>query len=449
MNKRKYLSGLLFFSVMLIILPMAAFAVATENDKMDGDGTTVSYETVSARDESDNPFLDVFENDYYYNAVLWAVEQGITAGTTDDTFSPDTICTRGQMVTFLWRAIGSPETQHFDMPFIDICFDDYYYNAVAWAVEQGITAGTSATTFSPDDTITRAQAVTFLFRAMGSPDLGSQDFFVDVPADAYYAPAVSWATAQGVTSGTGSTTFSPNDACTRGQIVTFLFRSQKKDIPSTFEAHSIATDELDTFRYWLYTPSNPTQQMPLIVYLHGGSGKGDDLNLIISEDGFPKYLQTGELGDIKAYVLIPQLPSTQKGWAGVSNSLYDLIHATVSKFDIDANNISLTGHSMGGTGTWSLAATYPTLFSRIAPLSGSVKGTAETIKKLNNIPVWAFVGSIDTIVPPVSSEEMVAELNEAGGTAEITVFNGADHFAVPSLVYLSKDIDLIHWLIGE
>lgn len=188
--------------------------------------------------------------------------------------------------------------------------------------------------------------------------------------------------------------------------------------------------------------------MPLIVYLHGGSGKGDDLNSITAADGFPKYLQAGRLGNARAYVIIPQLPSTQKGWVNAAGAISELIEQTVSDCSLDRSNISLTGHSMGGTGTWNLACAYPQLFARIAPLSGSIRNTPDIIGKLKNIPVRAFVGSADTIVPPDSSKEVVAALKAAGGSAEITVFDGADHFSVPSLTFLDTNIDLVGWLIG-
>ena len=222
----------------------------------------------------------------------------------------------------------------------------------------------------------------------------------------------------------------------------------KEHTPASFTACSINTSQLGTFRYWLYTPSDPTENMPLIVYLHGGSGKGDDLNLITAVDGFPQYLQSGQLGDVRAYVVIPQLPSTQKGWVNAAESISELIDHTVSTYKINRNNISLTGHSMGGTGTWNLACTYPSLFARIAPLSGSIRNTPDIIDNLKNIPVRAFVGSADTIVPPDSSKEVIAALKAAGGSAEITVFDGADHFSVPSLAFLDTNIDLIGWLIS-
>lgn len=222
----------------------------------------------------------------------------------------------------------------------------------------------------------------------------------------------------------------------------------KEHTPASFTACSIDTSQLGTFRYWLYTPSDPTENMPLIVYLHGGSGKGDDLNLITAVDGFPQYLQSGQLGDVRAYVVIPQLPSTQKGWVNAAESISELIDHTVSTYKINRNNISLTGHSMGGTGTWNLACTYPSLFARIAPLSGSIRNTPDIIDNLKNIPVRAFAGSADTIVPPDSSKEVIAALKAAGGSAEITVFDGADHFSVPSLAFLDTNIDLIGWLIS-
>ena len=223
----------------------------------------------------------------------------------------------------------------------------------------------------------------------------------------------------------------------------------KSDVPSTFTGRQIDTAQLGALRYWLYTPSNPTENMPLIVYLHGGSGKGDDLNLITAVDGFPQYLQSGQLGDVRAYVLIPQLPGTQKGWVNIADAICELINTTVSDYKINKNNISLTGHSMGGTGTWNLACAYPNLFARVAPLSGSIRNTPDIINKLKGTPIRAFVGAADTIVPPDSSKAVIAAVKAAGGNAEITVFDGADHFSVPSLTYLNQNINLVGWLIGR
>lgn len=173
-------------------------------------------------------FVDVPASAYYADAVKWAVEQGITTGTSATTFSPEASCTRAQMVTFLWRAAGSSAPKATTTAFADLDKSAYYYDAVLWAVEQGITTGTSATTFSPNDTVTRGQTVTFLYRFAGQPAVSGSSSFADVNSSDYYAAAVQWAKEQGITSGTSTTTFSPKSNCTRGQIVTFLYRQLAK-----------------------------------------------------------------------------------------------------------------------------------------------------------------------------------------------------------------------------
>ena len=172
-------------------------------------------------------FVDVATGSYYEDAVDWAVENGITKGTDDTHFSPDGICTRAQAVTFLWRTAGSPKPETRAMPFTDVPVGSYYYDAVLWAVENGITKGTSDTTFSPNMTCSRAQIVAFLWRSEKSPAAGIANPFADVKSDAYYADAVLWAVKENITKGTTSTTFSPNADCTRAQIVTFLWRCKK------------------------------------------------------------------------------------------------------------------------------------------------------------------------------------------------------------------------------
>lgn len=188
----------------------------------------VSITSTFTKVEQSNPanhFADVPVDAYYANAVAWAVENSITSGTSSTTFSPDATCTRAQMVTFLWRAAGSPTPKGTSHPFTDINSGSYYYEAVLWAVEQGITAGTSATTFAPNGTVTRGQTVTFLHRAAGSISAKNETSFADVDGNAYYANAVQWAAEQNITAGTSTTTFSPDDRCTRAQVVTFLYRA--------------------------------------------------------------------------------------------------------------------------------------------------------------------------------------------------------------------------------
>ena len=174
-----------------------------------------------------NFFTDVHAEDYYYDAVLWAAQEGVTGGTSDTLFAPNAGCTRAQAVTFLWRAAGSPEPKSAVLPFTDVPADAYYAKAVAWAVENGVAKGVSETAFAPDAACTRAQIVTFLWRAQQSPASSGENPFADVPADAYYAQAVAWAVANDVAKGVSETAFAPNDHCTRAQIVTLIYRCRK------------------------------------------------------------------------------------------------------------------------------------------------------------------------------------------------------------------------------
>ena len=189
---------------------------------MPAGGAEVSADFV--RETKEAPFTDVPSGAYYYDAVLWAVENGVTDGVTAALFAPDAACTRAQIVTFLWRAAGSPEPNGTSA-FTDVPAGAYYAKAVAWAVENGITTGTSDTTFSPDAPCTRGQSMTFLYRARKGAANASTGF-TDVPAGAYYAAPVAWAVENGITNGTGKTTFSPDAPCTRAEIVTFLYRAK-------------------------------------------------------------------------------------------------------------------------------------------------------------------------------------------------------------------------------
>ena len=169
-------------------------------------------------------FSDVDANAYYYDAVQWAVQQGITSGTSETTFSPDQKCTCAQTISLLWRAAGSPAPKGKNNPFADVKEDAYYFQPALWAAERGIVPGTA---FHPDEPVTRGQLAAFLYRNAGSPAVKSENSFTDVPSDADYAKAVIWVAAQGIASGTGEHTFSPDAVCTRGQIVTFLYRAKK------------------------------------------------------------------------------------------------------------------------------------------------------------------------------------------------------------------------------
>ena len=299
-------------------------------------------------------FVDVPADAYYKDAVDWAVTRGITDGTTATTFSPNASCTRAQMVTFLWRMNGSPVVQNKTVPFVDVAPTSYYYNAVLWATTQGITEGTDDTHFSPNDKVTRAQAVTFLWRADGSKKPAGSSGFADVPADAYYADAVAWAKEQGITDGKDAQHFAPNDDCTRAQIVTFLYR------------YACGSGSVLT-----------TTKYPVIL-VHGllGWGEYDDINGLIPYFGMTatntvKYLRSlgveayaasvGPLSSAwdRACELYAQLTGTVTDYGAAHSAKYghdrygrDYSGGQYSKL-IDGvwdakHPINLVGHSFGG-----------------------------------------------------------------------------------------------------
>lgn len=215
----------------------------------------------------------------------------------------------------------------------------------------------------------------------------------------------------------------------------------KNHIPSSMELKKIGS-----LQYYLYTPSNPENDMPLIIYLHGGTNKKEDAPALLTTDGFPKYLYDGYYGDLRAYVAIPKLDNQYKGWADIYEQIRNLITSIHTNYGIDMNKISLTGHSMGGTGTYQLQVKLPNTFVCIAPASGSIQNNEANLKALGKTKIWAFVGTNDTIVSPDSSRIIIKTLNERGASAKITELSGATHFDVPSLAY--KNNTLIQWLIN-
>ncbi|MDY5906128.1 MAG: S-layer homology domain-containing protein [Anaerovoracaceae bacterium] len=192
---------------------------------MPASNVTVSASFVKKGDQpAAKLFDDVAQGAYYYDAVKWAVDKGVTNGKISNLFGSDDPCTRAQIVTFLWRAAGSPAASA-SVSFTDVKDSDYYAKAVAWAVEKGITNGTGDGKFSSDDTCTRAQCAAFLYRAAGLPEVTDAAAFSDVAADAYYAQAVAWAEKNGITNGLGNGKFGSDNSCTRAQIITFLYRT--------------------------------------------------------------------------------------------------------------------------------------------------------------------------------------------------------------------------------
>ena len=217
--------------------------------------------------------------------------------------------------------------------------------------------------------------------------------------------------------------------------------TENVDIPSKMELNKFGK-----LSYYLYSPSNPTEDMPLIIYLHGGTNKKSDVTELLKTDGFPKYLYDGYYGDLRAYVAVPKLENRYKGWADIYEQIRDLIKILNTDYKIDMDKIALTGHSMGGTGTYQLQVKLPNTFACIAPMSGSRQNTEENVSALSKTKIWAFIGTNDTIVKPESTQAIIDVLKEQGANAEITELDEATHFDVPSLAY--KNDDLIKWLVN-
>lgn len=194
--------------------------------------------------------------------------------------------------------------------------------------------------------------------------------------------------------------------------------------------------------YWLYTPQSTDTPKPLVLYLHGGSGKGRDLNAVLEAESLPRFLQEGQLAP-DAYVVMPQLPANCKGWSDRTAHLLQLLADIKAQCSIART--ALTGHSMGGTGCWELALAHPEAFCAAAPLSGSVQLTPQNLTSLQSLPVWAVVGSADTIVKPDASEQFITALHEKNSNALLTVREGATHFDVPQ-AYLDSTLGLLDWL---
>lgn len=191
---------------------------------------TQDYQPVKDDISAENPFIDVEESDYYYDAVMWAYDNNITSGTDEVHFKPNSTCTRAQVVTFLWRANGEPEPETSENPFVDVKTTDYYYKAIMWAYENGITAGKDATHFQPSATVTRIQFVTLLWREAGEPEPTIDNPFVDIPNGHFYTTSVLWAYENGITAGKDATHFQPETGCTRGQVVTFMYRAYHRSL---------------------------------------------------------------------------------------------------------------------------------------------------------------------------------------------------------------------------
>ncbi|WP_126971276.1 carboxylesterase family protein [Gynurincola endophyticus] len=214
---------------------------------------------------------------------------------------------------------------------------------------------------------------------------------------------------------------------------------------ATMTTHTFTTTDNGHIGYWLYTPENPTDNMPLIIYLHGGSGRGSDLSLVTGAS-LPQFIRDGSVKDIPAYILMPQC-AADKTWEQIGAAVIELMENIAVSKKINTDKVSITGHSFGGSGTWRLGATYSTKFSCIAPLSGSVPASAASA--YSAIPVWAFAGANDTIIDPSFSIAIIPLINNLGGNAQIKIYDHATHFEVPELTYKDHSVNILNWMISN
>lgn len=224
---------------------------------------------------------------------------------------------------------------------------------------------------------------------------------------------------------------------------------QQDEPPTPTEKAFMSEGSHGIFDYLLYIPENATDDMPLIVYLHGSSSHGDELSLLTTGDDLPKFFAEGKIEDVPAYILFPQLSSEYSDWIAVKEQLMELVNTIIQDYNIDENRVSLTGFSMGGTGTWNIAVYYPETFSCIAPLSGSIRTTDSNLSKLKGLKIWAFVGSGDDVINPDYSVNFVEAFKNAGGDAKVNLFDGAVHVDVPALAYMDQNIGLLQWLCSN
>lgn len=387
-------------------------------------------------------FTDVEPSAWYYDAVENVTENGWLNGTGGSRFTPDGNLTRAMLATILWRIEGSP-APNGSADFIDTDSASWYADGLAWSVENGLFNGYPDGSFRPANAITREQLATVFYRTAEDKTGIGVGAISTKNGCSWASEACAWANTHGLFTFALGTL----DLCapaSRAEIAYWLNAYYPQE---TATRSTLTEGQYRSMGYLLYTPANAQADMPLIVYLHGGHGKGSDLSILTTTDGFPQYLADGTLGEIPAYVLIPQLPADQNGWKAADDTVMSLIDKICTENKIDRSRISLTGHSMGGTSTWDIALLHPEVFSRIAPMSGSIQTTAETLAALSDMPIWTFVGDADRVVKPESTEQFIAALQEQNANAKLTVFADTDHVGVLQTAWLEDGAALIDWLI--
>ena len=385
-------------------------------------------------------YTDVPENEWYEEAIRTVTERGWMDGTGSGKFSPNATLTRAMLATVLWRMENCPAAAATGN-FTDTVRGSWYDGGVSWCVAEGIFQGFPDGSFRPNDAITREQPTLVFYRYADAKPTETAAKVSVKNGCSWALDACAWANAEGLFTDALGTL----DLCApanRAEIAYWLAH-----FDTATAASSLTEGSFEGIGYLPYTPEDATENLPLLVYLHGGHGKGNDLSILLDTDGFPKYLADGDLGEIPAYVLIPQLPASEKGWLSRSDTVMALINTICDETSIDRSRIALTGHSMGGTGTWDLALAYPDVFSRIAPMSGSVKTTSDTLKALETMPIWAFVGADDVVIKPESTETFIESVSKLNPDVRVTVFESTDHVGVLQKAWLENGTELLNWLL--
>ena len=385
-------------------------------------------------------YTDVPENAWYKEAVQTVTARGWMDGTGEGKFSPNDGLTRAMLTTILWRMEDCPAAA-VTGNFTDTVRGSWYDGGVSWCVAEGLFQGFPDGSFRPNDAVTREQLAVVFYRYADAAPTGAAAKVSVKNGCSWAADACVWANAEGLFTDALGTL----DLCAPASRAEIAYWLTHFDVGTS--ASSLTEGSFEGLGYLLYTPENASKNLPLLVYLHGGHGKGSDLSVLLETDGFPKYLADGDFGEIPAYVLIPQLPASEMGWLSSADTVMALIESICEEAAIDRSRIALTGHSMGGTGTWDLALAYPDVFSRIAPMSGSVKTTADTLKTLKNMPIWAFVGEDDVVVKPESTETFIESVSKQNPDARVTVFEDTDHVGVLQRAWLENGTELLNWLL--
>ncbi len=385
-------------------------------------------------------YTDVPETAWYEESVRTVTEQGWMDGTGAGKFSPEGSLTRAMLATILWRMEDCPAVAAAGN-FTDTVRGSWYDSGVSWCVEEGLFQGFPDGSFHPNDAVTREQLAVVFYRYAGAKPTEAEAKVSVKNGCSWAADACAWANAEGLFTDALGTL----DLCVPASRAEIAYWLAHFDVGTS--ASSLTEGSFEGLGYLLYTPEHAAENLPLLVYLHGGHGKGSDLSVLLDTDGFPKYLADGDFGEIPAYVLIPQLPASERGWLSASDTVMALIESICEEKAIDRSRIALTGHSMGGTGTWDLALAYPDIFSRIAPMSGSVKTTSDTLKTLKTMPIWAFVGADDVVVKPESTEMFIESVSRQNPDARVTVFENTDHVGVLQRAWLENGTELLNWLL--